>query len=327
MLAPVGRAPAAGHAPERLSKALDRLSVIVPVLNDLPDLERIHHRYRAALEPLGRPVEFVYVLGRGAERAATALRALKDADEPLVAIVLSRWDGEAAALKSGLRHATGGTILTLSAVVQVDPEGLPDLVRALDDCDLVAASRSWPGGAASGLESSLFHRLIRTLFGQSFNDLGCRVRVCRRQVLEEVGESSAQPHFLPLLAASRGFQVREVALPGMAGASPNRFRLGSRLRLALDVLALFMVLKFVRRPLRFFGAIGVPILVLGLLYTGWLAFTKLAFGTALADRPALILGVLMIVLGIQVIALGLMGEIIIFASGRRIKDYDVDRIA
>ena len=326
MLASVQGATVAKRAPKRLSKAMDRLSVIVPVLNDQPDLEEIHHRYRAALEPLGRPLEFVYVLGLGAERAAAALRALKDADEPLLAIVLSRWDGEAAALKSGLRHATGATILTLPPVLQVEPEGLPELVRALDDCDMAAASRSWPDGATGGLESSLFHRLIRALFGQSFNDLACRVRVCRRQVLEEVGESSAQPHFLPLLAAARGFRVREVAVHGTAGPSA-RFKLGSRLRLALDVLALFMVLKFVRRPLRFFGAIGVPILVLGVLYTGWLAFLKLAFGEALADRPALILGVLMIVLGIQVIALGLMGEIIIFASGRRIKDYDVERIA
>ncbi|MDX1574670.1 MAG: glycosyltransferase [Kiloniellales bacterium] len=317
----------ADSAPERLSKAEGRLSVIVPVLNDQPDLEQAHHRYRAALEPLGQPVEFVYVLGRGAERAATALRALKDADEPLTAIVLSRWDGEAAALKSGLRYATGTTILTLPAAPQVEAEDLPDLVQALDGCDMAAASRTWPGGSTSGLESSLFHRLIRALFGQSFNDLGCRVRACRRQVLEEVGESSAQPHFLPLLASARGFKVREVALRGTAGASTSLFKLGSRLRLALDVLALFMVLKFVRRPLRFFGAIGVPILVLGVLYTGWLAFSKLAFGVALADRPALILGVLMIVLGIQVIALGLMGEIIIFASGRRIKDYDVERIA
>ena len=326
MLALAEDARVTDRPPERLSKVEDRLSVIVPVLNDQPDLEQVHHRHRAALEPLGRPIEFVYVLGRGAERAATALRALKAADEPLSAIVLSRWDGEAAALKSGLRHATGATILTLPAAPQIEAGDLPELVQALAECDMAAASRTWPGGSTSGLESSLFHSLIRALFGQSFNDLGCRVRVCRRQVLEEVGDSSAQPHFLPLLAAARGFRVREVAVRGTAGTS-SRFNITSRLRLALDVLALFMVLKFVRRPLRFFGAIGVPIFVLGVLYTGWLAFSKLAFGVALADRPALILGVLMIVLGIQVIALGLMGEIIIFASGRRIKDYDVERIA
>ncbi len=268
------------------------------------------------------------MLARGAERASAALHALKAADEPLIAIVLSRWDGEAAALRSGLRHATGGTILTLPSVPQVEPDDLPELVRALEGCDMAAASRTWPGGGSSGLQSSLFHRLIRALFGQSFNDLACRVRVCRRQVLEEVGESSTQPHFLPLLAAARGFRTCEIPVRGTAagGGSPSRFKLGSRLRLAIDVLALFMVLKFVRRPLRFFGAIGVPLFAAGVLFTGWLAISRLFFGVGLADRPALILGVLMIVLGIQVIALGLLGEIIIFASGRRMRDYDVERI-
>jgi hypothetical protein len=325
MLAPVDEARAAEGEPEPLSVAGDRLSVIVTVLTDQPDLQRTHHRYREALGTLDRSVEFVYVLGRGAEQAIAALQALKEADEPLRAIVLSRWDGESAAIRSGLRHASGATILTLPATVQVEPADLPDLVRALDGCDMAAASRVWQGGGTSGFESSLFHRLIRALFGQSFKDLGCRVRVCRRQVMEEVLDASAQPHFLPLLATARGFRVREIAVRGTSGIS--RFKLGSRLRLVLDVLALFMVLKFVRRPLRFFGALGLPILALGVLFTSWLAIARLFLGVALADRPALILGVLMIVLGIQVIALGLLGEIIIFASGRRIKDYDVERTA
>ncbi|MDX1576494.1 MAG: glycosyltransferase, partial [Kiloniellales bacterium] len=216
MLAPVKDARRPDYGPERLSPATDRLSVIIPVLNDAPALEQVHHRYRAVLETLGRPVEFVYVLGRGAERAAAALRALKAADEPLTAIVLSRWDGEAAALRSGLRHATGATIMTLPPAAQVEPDDLPELLEALDGCDMAVASRMWPGGGTNGLQSSLFHRLIRALFGQSFNDLACRVRVCRRQVLEEVGESSTQPHFLPLLAAARGFRTCEIPVRGTA---------------------------------------------------------------------------------------------------------------
>ena len=87
-----------------------------------------------------------------------------------------------------------------------------------------------------------------------------------------------------------------------------------------------MVLKFIHKPLRFFGTAGLPILLIGLAYTGYLGFGRLFFGMPLADRPALILGVLLIVLGIQVIALGLIGEIIIFASGKRIKDYTIEKI-
>jgi hypothetical protein len=100
----------------------------------------------------------------------------------------------------------------------------------------------------------------------------------------------------------------------------------SRLRLTLEMLSLYVVLKFIHKPLRFFGTVGLPILLIGLIFTGYLGISRLFFGMPLADRPALILGVLLIVLGIQVIALGLIGEIIIFVAGKRIKDYTIDRI-
>jgi hypothetical protein len=86
------------------------------------------------------------------------------------------------------------------------------------------------------------------------------------------------------------------------------------------------LLRFTKKPLRFFGSIGILVLIPGLLFTGGLAIARLVYEVPLADRPALILGVLMIVLGIQIIALGLIGEIVIFASGKRIKDYTVEKI-
>ena len=92
------------------------------------------------------------------------------------------------------------------------------------------------------------------------------------------------------------------------------------------MLSLYVVLKFIHKPLRFFGTIGVPILLIGSIFTGDPGISRLFFGVPLADRPALILGALLIVLGIQVIALGLIGEIIIFVAGKRIKDYTIDRI-
>ncbi|MGH6919141.1 MAG: glycosyl transferase family 2, partial [Geminicoccaceae bacterium] len=98
------------------------------------------------------------------------------------------------------------------------------------------------------------------------------------------------------------------------------------LGILFDILTLYVLLRFTKKPLRFFGSIGMLVLIPGLLFTASLAIARLFYGVPLADRPALILGVLMIVLGIQIIALGLIGEIVIFASGRRIKDYTVEKI-
>lgn len=303
------------------------VSVIVPVLRDQPDLEEVHRAYRTALAAVsegGGELEFVYVLDARARQAALVLSRLAAAGEPLTALAPSRFDGEAAALRIGLQHARGATVLTLSSELQVEPAELPALLAGLSGHDMVLGRRT-EGDAR--LESNVFHWATRKLFGHPFHDLACRARACSRAVLDELaGYGGMPPHFLPLLAAERGFRILEVPVRS-AGTAPRRqLNPLSQLRFVLDILSCYVLLKFLRRPLRFFGAVGLPIFAVGLVWTGSLAFARLFLETPLADRPALILGVLMIVLGIQIVALGLIGEIIIFAAGRRIKDYTVEKI-
>jgi glycosyltransferase involved in cell wall biosynthesis len=324
--------PQLAAAPASEPTAIEIISVIIPVLRDEGALAELHSAYKAALTENRRRIEFIYVLDRGAHKARAALIALKDQGEALTLIVLSRWDGEGAALRSGFHHARGSTILLLSAGRQVDPQDVPKLLDGLIDNDMVAARRATLGGSWFGaVQTRLFQGLIRLLFGRTIADPVCRVRACRRQVLEDIAGYSVQQHFLPLLAAERGFRIAEVEVRAGRPTEDStrglrRFRILSRLRLAFEALSLFVVLKFIHKPLRFFGTAGLPILLVGLVYTGFLGFSRLFLGMPLADRPALILGVLLIVLGIQVIALGLIGEIIIFASGKRLKDYTIEKI-
>lgn len=308
------------------------VSAIIPVLRDDPAVAELHRAYQAALRGEARQIEFIYVLARQSQQALAALSALKRAGEPLTVIVLSRWDGEGAALRSAFQRARGDTVLILSASLQVEPRDVPKVLAALDDSDMAVARRqaldsSWFEAA----QARLFQWLIRLLFGRTINDPVCRVRAYRREVLDEIAGYSVQQHFSPLLAVERGFRVAEVEVaPAQLGAGrrsrAGRFSLLSRLRLALEAISLFVVLKFVHKPLRFFAMAGVPILLIGVIYTAVLAMQRLFLGEGLADRPALVLAVLLIVLGIQVLALGLIGEIIIFVSGKRIKDYTVEKI-
>lgn len=308
------------------------VSVIISVLTDTDGVITGFQRYHAALASQDYQLEFVYVLGRSAHRARGGLETLKAAGAPFTLVVLSRWDGEVAALKSGFRHARGAICILLPVEPQVEDDELPKLLHTIAaGADMALGARvldTPPWGQR--LQNQVFHALIRSLFGRAFNDLACRARVCRRQVLDEILGHASQHQFLGLLAAERGFDVREVPLKAqhtatnLGGLAP--LRLGARLRLALDVMALYAVLNYVRKPFRFFGGIGLLILIVGGLFASFLAFDRLWFGSPLADRPALILAVLLIVVGIQVIVLGLIGEIIIFASGRRLKDYTIDRI-
>jgi glycosyltransferase involved in cell wall biosynthesis len=320
-------------APVRQDAAIEIVSAIIPLLHDDGAIAEVHRAYKAALAGETRQVEFFYVLDRRSHAALSALTALKQAGEPLTLIVLSRWDGEGAALRSGFERARGDAVLILPASPQVDPRDVPKVLEQLAHSDMAVANRvvlrnSW----FEAVQARLFRWLVRLLFGHIISDPVCRVRAYRRQVLQEIAGYSVQQHFSPLLAAERGFQVAEVAVRASqpTGGATQRLRgfsvLLSRLRLTLEALSLYVVLKFIHKPLRFFGTAGLPILLIGLIYTGYLGISRLFFDMPLADRPALILGVLLIVLGIQVIALGLIGEIIIFVAGKRIKDYTIDRI-
>jgi len=319
------------------------LSVVVVVLVDEPGIVESYLAYRDALLDDGGKVEFIYVLDQSKPKALSALSDLAaDDDEPLKVIKLSRWDDEIGALKSAVRRASGDVILTLPAIFQVEPADLSKVVNAVagpaEDriaiegqdavagADMVVAQRPPLGsGWLYRLQDRLFHGALKTLFGRPHRDLVCRVRAYKRATIEEILGFSTQQHFLPILAHDRGFKIDAVDVAIRQSVSPHA-RFGSQLRLLSDTIALFFVLKFVRKPLRFFGAIGLPLLLTGLLSTGLLAAGRLLFDMPLADRPVLILGVLLIVLGIQTIALGLIGEIIIFASGKRTKEYTVEKI-
>jgi len=302
-----------------------KLSAVIAVRGDHADLEATFEDYRRALNATGADYEMVWVFDGRRHDIAQALRRQKGDDGRVRLIGLARWLGEAAAVTAALRHTDGEIVLTLPGHRQIAPEGIATALQALADCDMVVGRRH-PLAAppAKRLQAGLFHRLVERLFGVALNDIGCRLRACRRAVLEETGAYGTQFRFLPLIAARRGFRVKEVAVaPGPNG---HYARLGplDYARRLFDIMALFLLLKFTKRPLRFFGPLGAGILAPGLLVTASVITTRLWFGVPLADRPALVLGVLMIVLGIQVIALGLIGEIIVFAHSRQIRDHAVE---
>jgi hypothetical protein len=320
------RPPAPTAAGARVPTS-SKLSAIVLLTPNCPDLEAVHHAYARAVQAVGLPYEFIYVLCAAWEGCLSVLEKLHADAEPVTIVVLRRWPGEARALANGLEQAEGEVILTLPPRLQVDPGEIPRVVAALEDCEMVIGRRSQQGQAGGRRRSErLFHWLLKATFGHAFNDLLCRVRAARRRVLDEISLFGVQHHFSPLLALQRGFSIKEVEVrPGTARA-PGRRSFWAYAGAMLDILALYVLLKFTRKPLRFFGAIGGPLLLAGLLFTAALAVGRLIYGVPLGDRPALILGVLMIVLGIQIIALGLIGEIIIFASGKSVRDYSVERI-
>jgi hypothetical protein len=295
------------------------ISAVIPILQDKGDIALSCRRYKASLELIGKPFEILCVLDGDLPRMLEALKALRRAGEPIEILSFARAMGEAAVLSAAFRHARGDIIFTLPAIPTVEPEELPRLFEALEGSDMIIARRSDPALPPE----PKFERLLRLLLKSPFHDLRSGVHVMRRAVAAELTLYGTQYRFMPLLALAEGFIVKEVdARPAgrlVLRGLPN-------LGLVLDTLAIFFLLKFLRKPFRFFGGIGFVVLAVGGIATSWLVVMRLFFGVGLADRPALILSTLLVVLGIQIIAVGLIGEIITFAYAREIKDYKVDRV-
>lgn len=304
------------------------LSVIVPVSERYDDVRSLYAAYSEQIKKLNQSYEFVYVLDGEFPEVLEELKQLQAEDEPIKVVTLATWFGEATALSAGFEYSAGETILTLPAYLQIEPAEIPRLLEKLSECDMAIGRRSpridsW----VNRTQARAFHGILNWLARTSFQDLGCGARAFSRRVIEEISVYGDQHRFLPLIASRRGFKVCEVPLrQSEAERSARLYRPGVYLRRILDILTVFFVTKFTKKPLRFFGLVGSGLLFVGGMVLVYLVAERLFVGGALAERPALLLASLLVVLGIQVLAIGLIGELIIFAHAREMKEYTVGEI-
>lgn len=304
------------------------ISVIVPVEARHVELTALHAEYRAALQNTGRRVEFIYVVDGNFRDAADAVGRLVGAGEPVIGVYLTRTFGESTALMAGFEQASGSVIVTLPAYRQIVADDVEKLLGGLANADLVLSHR-WPraGGAGESARRGLYHKLVGSLTGQKLNDLGCEARAMKRQVLEEIVLYGDQHRLLPALADRQGFRISEVKVrQSPQDRNEQGYASKEYLHRFLDIFAVFFLVRFTKKPLRFFGMVGATILAVGALVMLYVVIERLFFGVALADRPILLLSSLAVVLGLQLFALGLLGELIIFTHAGALKDYQVDRV-
>ena len=310
-----------------MNESID-VSAVVTVGSRYDRTGKLAAEYLAVLKQSGKSFELIFVLDGEREKIVPALVELAKENPQVRIFQLSRPFGEAAALTAGFEHANGKEILTLPAYYQVDSAAIGDFLASLDGCDLAIAVR-WPRAVASRFEKfrrDFFHRLLKFFAGEEFRDLGCSVRLMNRQVVDEVPIYGDQDRFLPLLASRRGFRVREVEM-AQSDQDRTQGKYGPKtyLRRLLDIFTVFFLVKFTKKPLRFFGMIGSVTAIFGGVFLTYVVVERLFFGVALAERPALLLSSLLVVLGLQMFALGLLGELIIFTHARDIKEYTIEK--
>lgn len=304
------------------------VSIIIPVTERCDDLFEIYRVHHEIMKRRGVTHEFIFVIDGGFEQDGDRLRGLIQQDDEVRVIQLSRSFGEATALGVGFKQAQGEIVVSMPSYFQTTPEGLDALLDALDqDCD-VAIARRWPRHDSwlNKLQNYGFHFVVSWFTGVTFHDLGCGLKGMKKRVAQELQLYGDLHRFLPLLAFQRGFRFREVDVPQhQANQSTRLYKPGVYLRRLLDILTIVFLFKFTKKPLRFFGLIGSALFFMGFSVSLYLALERLMGLGALAGRPILILGVLLMVLGVQTASIGLIGEIIIFTHARKMKDYTIEK--
>jgi len=306
------------------------ISVVVPVVERFGDLRQLHSEYAAQIARMGRRAEFIFVVDHRQRQVLPLLREIQQgAKSEVILVRLGGMFGESVALTAGVEQARGEIIVTLASYFQVDPGGLEPAIREIEaGADLVVGCRfpridSW----FNRLQSKVFHRIVNLMTGTKFRDISSGFRVMTRAVPQELPVYGGIHRFFPVLAKRHGFDVRELEIPQRQEDAVTRYYgVAVYLKRLLDVLTVFFLLKFTRSPLRFFGVVSLLLAIPGLAITLYLGIYRLLGLGPIAQRPLLLLGVLLMVLGIQLLSIGLIGEMIVFTHARQLREYRIAEI-
>lgn len=316
--------PATDASDTRTRSGSGFISVVVPVVERAENLLAVYQAFAQELEARTQEHEFLFVFD-GRLTPSPELLALARANEGVRILRFARQFGETAALQLGIEKSRGDLILTLPAYFQVQPHGIHLLLDAISaGADMVVANRSprldsW----LNRMQSRAFQSIVGGVSEQRFHDMACGVRVMRRSVAEALPLYGDLHRFIPALALREGFRVDEVAVPQHPGDARMRvYGPGIYLRRLLDIAAFFFLAKFTEKPLRFFGLVGSVFITGGAVLSLVLLIQRVD-GQGIANRPALLLAVLFLALGVQLIGLGLVGEIIVHLRAPHRRAYRV----
>ena len=288
------------------------ISVVVPVHDEERTVALLYDELRAALEPLGRPWEAIFVDDGSTDGTFSALTRLHAGASNVRVVRLRRNFGKAAALVAGFDQAQGEVVVTIDGDLQDDPGEIPRLLAKLDEgFDLVSGWKARRRDPLSRrVPSWIFNRVTSRLSGLRLHDMNCGLKAYRSEVVRGLVLYGELHRFIPVLAHYRGYRVAELPVnhrPREHGRS--RYGIERYLRGFLDLLTVSFIGRYRYRPLHLFGGLGLVLGMIGIAVLVYLTIMK-ALGHAIGERPLLTLGVLLVVVGLQFFSLGLISEMI-----------------
>lgn len=294
-----------------------RYSIVVPFHNEQDSVAELHRQLSEVLNGRYEPAEIIFIDDHSTDATLDILKGIAEKDPRVVVIRLKRNYGQTVALAAGFDYAEGDVIISMDGDLQHDPADIPQMLRTFEQtgCDIVSGWRK------KRVDNFLLRRapsrvanwLMSKLSGVNIHDFGTTFKVYRKDTIKQIKLYGDMHRFIPALASWNGATVVEVPIKNIERpGGRSHYGLSRTVRVFFDLLTIRFLLKYVTRPLHFFGPIGLLSTTAGFLINLWLIIDKAIYGTALFDQhgPLMILGAVLILAGVQLMSSGLIGEML-----------------
>jgi glycosyltransferase involved in cell wall biosynthesis len=296
-----------------------QLSIVLPIYNEAESLPYLLQELVPALETTGCTFEIICVDDGSSDGSFEELKKLRDQDTRVRIVRFRRNFGQTAAFAAGFQRAEGDIVITMDADLQNDPADIPKLLAKINEgYDVVSGWRvkRWQEGISTlltrKLPSATANWLISTGTGVHLHDYGCALKAYKCEVVKTINLYGDLHRFIPAIASYYGVNVAEVPVNYRSRKfGRSKYGLGRIIRVFLDLLTVRFLLSYSTRPIQIFGLLGILCFGLGAAIGVYLTFLKLAYQVDLVDRPLLLLAILLVMIGVQFITMGLLGEMIV----------------
>ena len=291
------------------------ISVVVPLYNEEESIPLLYEKLTTSLEEYARPYEVIVVDDGSSDNSFTLLRNLAREDARWRIVRFRRNFGQTAAFSAGFDHARGDVVITMDADLQNDPYDIPKLMERVDaGYDIVSGWRKdrQDRYLDRKLPSIIANRLISNVTDVRLHDYGCSLKAYRREILQDVQLYGELHRFIPALASQAGGKVTEVAVNHYARQfGTSKYGISRTVRVVLDLITVWFLGRYATRPLHVFGTMGLLSAAIGMLSIFYLIFVKFYYAQDIGSRPLLMFAILLVVVGVQLITMGLLGEMTI----------------
>lgn len=290
------------------------VSVVIPIRNESPNIPELYRELTTTLERWGPSYEILFVDDGSTDDSFDELTRLQQSDDRLRIVRFRRNFGQTAAFAAGFAHARGQLIVTSDGDLQNDPNDIPAMVAKIaDGYDIVCGWRRNRQDAwlTRRVPSMIANRVISAATGVRLHDYGCSLKVFRAEVVKPLRLYGEMHRFLPAIASEMGVKIAEVVVNHRARRhGRSKYGLDRTVRVILDLLTVKFLVTYSTRPLQIFGLVGIVMALVGVGIAGWLAYLRLFAYESIANRPLLLFGILLVSTGVQLVTLGLLGEML-----------------